>query len=214
MVKRRFIKPKLEVWGYCRVSTAEQSLERQRAVIFEYTNAHAMTIDRMLETKISSKKDEAKRGIPELREAIVSGQVKTIIFSELSRLARSISQIVRLVDEFHHKHGVELVFIKENIHLRPGEKQGLTSKVMLSMFSLFAEVERDLISQRVRDGMAARKALGAVYGRRPGSSKLDVHRDRIRESLAAGVTKGRLCEDLGCTRPTLNAWLKNNENSE
>jgi len=96
-----------------------------------------------------------------------------MLVSELSRLGRSVGQVIQIVDDLL-KHQIRLVAIKENIHL--DGKQDIQSKVMVTMFGLFAEIERDLISERTREGLVAAREKGRVLGRPKGShgpSKLE-----------------------------------------
>ncbi len=83
------------------------------------------------------------------------------LVSELSRLGRSLGQIVTILDAVA-KAGVALVALKENIRV-----EGNQNKVMTTLFALFAEVERDLISERTRAGLV-RASPGP--GPRAGSS--------------------------------------------
>ena len=87
------------VWGYCR-STMAQDYQGQKASIYEYVNKQGWQIDRIVQTMVSSRKGEKERGIDVLKDAVREGKVDVIIFSELSRLARSVGQICRLVEFF------------------------------------------------------------------------------------------------------------------
>ena len=205
----RQVKKGLVVWGYCRVSTVRQDLDRQRAEIHEYANRRGWKIDRMLKAKMGSRKSEAERGIDKLKAAAEAGDVDVVIFSELSRLGRSVGEISRLVDALVKEGGVELHFIKEDMRLRPKpERHDMNTKVTLTMFSLLAEIERDLISERTRSGLAARKAAGVRLGRPAGKSKLDPREDEIRRLDEMGVRQKRITEQIGCTEATLSNWLK------
>ncbi len=88
--------------------------------------------------------------------------------SEISRLGRSVGQIIQVVDCLIKKR-IRFVAIKENIQL--DGKQDLQTKVMVTMFGLFAEIERDLISERTKEGLAAAKAKGKLLGRPKGLGK-------------------------------------------
>ena len=84
-----------------------------------------------------------------------------IVVSELSRLGRSVGQIIQIVDDLV-KNQIRFVAIKENIQLNG--QQDIQGKVMVTMFGLFAEIERDLIAERTREGLAAAKAKGNLPG--------------------------------------------------
>ena len=81
------------------------------------------------------------------------------------------------------------------------------------MLAMFAEIERDIISERVKEGLRARKAAGFTLGRPkgPGKSKLDGHRDEIVSLLKNGATKTFISRRFNCTTPNLYNWLKKNK---
>jgi DNA invertase Pin-like site-specific DNA recombinase len=195
------------VFGYCRVSTEEQDLQRQKLEILEYANKHGWTVEEFIKVKVGSSKTEAQRGIDKLREAAAAGKVDIIVFSELSRFGRSVGEISRLVESFVNEYGVELHFIKENMQLRKGPRD-IQSKVTLTMFSLLAEIERDLISERTKSALAARKAAGVILGRPKMRSKLDIKTDDIRGMIAMSIKQKAIAKQIGCTEATLSKWLK------
>ncbi len=80
-----------------------------------------------------------------------------LLVSELSRLGRSLSQVIQIVETLVHRK-IRFIAIKEAIEF--DGKQDLRTKVMIALFGLFAEVERDLISERTKEGLAAAKAKG------------------------------------------------------
>jgi DNA invertase Pin-like site-specific DNA recombinase len=81
------------------------------------------------------------------------------------------------------------------------------------MMSLFAEIERDLISARTKEGLKARKAQGVQLGRPkgPGKSKLDQYRPEIEALLKNGATKSYVAKRYGTTQVNLYNWLKKNK---
>ena len=89
-----------------------------------------------------------------------------LVVSELSRLGRSLGQIVTILDALA-KAGVAFVALKENIRVEG--KHDIRTKVMTTLFALFAEVERALISERTREGLARARASGRKLGRPKGS---------------------------------------------
>lgn len=193
--------------GYIRVSTTRQDLDRQRWLILAYADQHELNVIEYIETKIGSRKTEAERGIDKLKEIARTGKVNVIIFSELSRLGRSISQIIRLVETFVNEYEVELHFIKENMILRKGERD-IQTKIMLTMFSLFAEIESDLIRERTRDALAARRKAGVKLGRPKLKSKLDNKEEEIKGMVTMGVKQKFIAKKMDCTEATLSNWLK------
>ena len=195
----------MATWGYLRVSTNEQNTENQRLAVLEYANKNKLTIDHWIEVKASSQKSARSRKIDELK-ALDSGDV--LITAEMSRLGRSVGQIAILVDELLAKK-VRLVFIKENMEL--SGKRNVQSKVMITMFSLFAEIERDLISERTVEGLARARSEGKTLGRprgRLGKSKLDGKQEEIREYFAKGVNKANIARIYNVSLAALNNFIK------
>ena len=86
----------------------------------------------------------------------------------------------------------------------------MTSKVMVTIFSLLAELERDLISERTKMGLAKAKALGKKLGRPkgPGKSKLDGKESEIQGFLDKGVTRASIAKILGVSWKTLDNFIK------
>ena len=201
------------VWGYCRVSTMAQDYQGQKASIYEYVNKQGWQIDRIVQTMVSSRKGEKERGIDVLKDAVLEGEVDVIIFSELSRLARSVGQICRLVEFFVKDSGASLHFIKEGLVLEDG-KRDVGTKVTFFMFSMLAEIERDLISERTRSALQARKDQGVVLGRKRGTFKLNGRGDEIKKRVDQGVKLYRIADDLKVAPNTLAAWLKKNRNAK
>jgi DNA invertase Pin-like site-specific DNA recombinase len=194
-----------KIYAYIRKSTDHQNTENQKLVIYEHAEKKGMRIDRWFDVDCSSRKSNKERRIDELLETIETGD--TLIVAELSRLGRSVGQMLSLVDQLIKKQ-VKVISLKENIRLE-GEHD-IQSKVMVTMFSLFADIERDLISERTREGLARARANGKLLGRPkgPGKSKLDRHKEEIIALLRTGSSKTYLAKKYRVTAPTLYDWLK------
>ena len=78
---------------------------------------------------------------------------------------------------------------------------------MLHVCAMFSEIERDLCSERVKDGLHARKLQGVRLGRPKGSSKLDGQDEKIRELLELKIPKKYIAETVGCSVPTLKRFI-------
>ena len=90
-------------------------------------------------------------------------------------------------------------------------KQDLRTKVMIALFGLFAEVERDLISERTKEGLAAAKAKGKLLGRPKGAlgkSKLDGKEQDIRALLDKDVSKSSIAKILNVSRSALYHFIE------
>src|SRR3954462_7229514 len=174
--------------------------------VVDYARQQHFTVDRFVEAQVSSRKDPAQRGIEDLPGTLAAGD--RLIVSELSRLGRSLGQVIRIVDELV-KRKVRFVAIKEAIRFEG--KQDMQTKVMVALFGLFAEVERDLISERTKEGLAGTRAKGRLLGRPRGSlgtSKLDGKEEEIRVLLEKQVSKASIAKILGVSSTNLRHFIR------
>ena len=192
--------------AYIRVSTGGQGLDSQRLAILDYAHRHGLTVQTFVEAHASSRRTGVRRGVDRLLEQVQAGDL--ILVSELSRLGRSVGQIIQLVDRLL-KQRVQLVAIKE--HIRLNGTPDLQTKVMITLFGLFAEIERDLIAERTKEGLAAARAQGRLPGRPKGvlgTSKLTGREAEIQSLLAKTVSKASIAKILGVSRSTLHSFIQ------
>jgi len=176
------------------VSTGSQDTQNQKLEIYEYARKNDFKIDHFIETEISSKKSTKSRRIKELLDKL--GGADTLIITELSRLGRSTSEVIDLVNEIITKK-VRLISIKQGLDIKSHD---MTSKIIVTMFSLFAELERDLISSRTKEALASKKAQGIKLGKPKGTiqkSKFDDDIDKIKELLSLGLSVRKIAKYLG-----------------
>lgn len=192
--------------GYLRVSTAEQDVEKNKADILKLANEKQLGHVEWVEEKVSGTKDWKKRELGEVFSTLEEGD--TVIVSELSRLGRSTLQILEIMKEAKEK-GIAVHAVKGAWSLNGS----MESKIVLTMLAMIAEIERDLISERTKEGLRARKAAGVKLGRPvgPGKSKLDQHKDEIIALLKNGSTKTFVAKKYKTSLPNLYNWLKTNE---
>ncbi|MEO1668703.1 MAG: recombinase family protein [Chloroflexota bacterium] len=179
--------------AYIRASTLVQDINHQRHEILEFANRQAWHVDDFMEVTRSSRHTSRQRRIEELLQRLQPGD--RLLVTELSRLGRSTGEVILLINQLVD-HGVTLVIIKQNLHVGQG-LQDMTAKVMITLLALFAEIERDFISLRTREALAARKAQGVVLGKPKGTiqaSMYDKDRDRIEELLLLGVPQKQIVE--------------------
>jgi len=191
--------------AYLRVSTSKQDVENQELELLRYASANSLSIDDWFKLEVSSRKSFKDRRIDELLDSLSSGDI--LIVSELSRLGRSLSEIIGIVDQLLDK-GVTFIAIKQGMRLN-GE-QDMTAKIQVAMFGLLAELERDLISERTKMGIARAKSDGTVVGRPKGSRKsaLDSKMLEIQSLLSKGISKSSVAKLLGVSGPSLHYFLK------
>ena len=138
--------------GYIRVSTAEQNTARQE-VLMEQLGVDKIYIDRM------SGKSKVR---PQLKDMLTFVRVgDTVIVESISRFARNTRDLLELIEQLREK-GVEFQSQKEAI-----DTTTPSGKFMLTVFGAVAELEREYILQRQREGIAIAKANGVYKGRKP-----------------------------------------------
>jgi DNA invertase Pin-like site-specific DNA recombinase len=192
-----------KVIGYLRVSTAEQEVNNQRLEILEYARKNKLSVDDFISISISSRKGTKARRIDELMQLLKPGD--TLIVAELSRLGRSVGQVATIVDALI-ANKIKFVAIKENIKLNGDGTKDIQTTVMVGMFSLFAEIERQLISERTKAGLVAARAKGKLLGRPKGSkgaTKLDGKEELILDELKYGVAKSAIARKMNVSRGSL-----------
>lgn len=112
--------------AYLRVSTGAQDLANQKMAVLDYARQQRFAVDRLVEVQASSRKQPAQRGIDGLLDTLAAGDRPVV--SELSRLGRSLGQMIRIVDELV-KRKVRFVAVKEAIRFEG--KQDMQTKVMV-----------------------------------------------------------------------------------
>jgi len=189
--------------GYLRVSTAEQDLEKNKADIALLANEKNLGWVEWVDEKISGVKDWKKRKFGEVFGTLKKGDA--VIVSELSRLGRSTLQILEIMQQAKEK-GIAVHAVKGGWSLNGT----MESKIVLTMLAMISEIERDLISERTKEGLRARKAAGMKLGRPkgPGRSKLDQHKDEILALLKNGSTKTFVAKKYETSLPNFYNWLK------
>ncbi|UCM86431.1 MAG: recombinase family protein (plasmid) [Rickettsia endosymbiont of Culicoides impunctatus] len=176
------------IYGYVRVSTHEQNLESQKNMISRYGMDHKLIVDEWIELEMSSRQSTAKRRIDELLEKLSPKDI--VIASELSRLGRSIKETLNIVETITQEKQSRLVLIKQNLDLNPKDKNNVTNKVLITVFSMTAELERDFISERTKEGLRARVAKGIKLGKPKGTlqkSMYDNDQEKIFHLYRLGV---------------------------
>jgi len=204
-----FVARCMKTVAYLRISTGSQDLANQKLAVLDYARQNRFAIDRFVEAQASTRKGRDQRRIEELLGELDAGD--RLVVSELSRLGRSLGQVIRLVDKLV-KRKVRFIAIKEAIRFEG--KQDMQTKVMVALFGLFAEVERDLISERTKEGLAAARAKGRLLGRPKGSlgsSKLDGKEGEIRMLLEKEVSKASIAKIVCVSSTNLRhfIWTRN-----
>ena len=174
------------IFGYARVSTEQQNLDRQLDALRKY-GCNVIYNEKMTGTK---------RNRPELAkilDRITKGD--TVVIESLSRLGRSTKDLIELTELFEQK-GVHLVSLKEQIDTNTS-----TGKLLFTLMAAIAQFERDVITDRTREGLKSARARGRIGGRPR------VNQDNIKKAVKLYRTQQysvREIEDLtGVKKSTL-----------
>jgi DNA invertase Pin-like site-specific DNA recombinase len=183
-----------KIIAYVRVSSDKQDADLQELEIRRYADEKKMTISEVLSIQVSSRKLPLQRRIDEMLEKLNQGD--TLIITEISRLGRSTSEVIQLINSLFEQK-VRLIAIKQGLDLNAHDMQ---SKIVVTLFSLLSELERDLISIRTKEALASKKEKGQKLGKPKGTiqkSKFDKDLEKIKSYLRDGVSIRRISQNLG-----------------
>jgi DNA invertase Pin-like site-specific DNA recombinase len=190
--------------GYLRVSTFEQDTDKNQADVLKFANDRGLVPVEFITEKISGTKSWKKRRLFDVVQMLNADDV--LIVPELSRLGRSLVNVLDVLNELSNKH-VRVYSVKEGFQLNGDDMQ---SKVMRTMLALFAEIEHDLIVARTKEGIAAARAKGKLLGRPRGigKSRLDAYEPEIIALMKNGSQRQFIAKRYGVTPAALLHWLK------
>ena len=192
--------------AYIRASTNKQDVDNQKLEILEYARKHDLKVDEFIEITISSKRTTKQRRIDEMMEKLEGSGI--LIATELSRLGRSTAEVITLVNQLL-KQNVRVILTKQNLDITTHD---MASKIIITLFSLFGELERDLISLRTKEALAAKKSKGIQLGKPKGTiqkSMYDKDLETIKDWLALGLSGRKISQNLGYgSYISLNTFLK------
>ena len=191
------------IYGYTRVSTELQNTENQKHEIQTFAEANKITINKWVNEVISSRKSLKERQLGKLLKHLKKGDI--LIASELSRLGRNLLEVMGILQRCLEKD-CQIWTLKENYKLGAD----IQSKVLAFAFSLAAEIERQLISQRTKESLKRIKDEGKHLGRPHGFSykKLDKKQEKIKDLLSKGISKAEIARLIGCSWITLHRYIQ------
>ena len=191
------------IYGYTRVSTELQNTENQKHEIQTFAKSQKIKVDKWVDEVISSRKSLKERQLDKLLKHLKKGDI--LIASELSRLGRNLLEVMGILQSCLEKD-CQIWTLKENYKLGAD----IQSKVLAFTFSLAAEIERQLISQRTKESLKRIKDEGKHLGRPHGFSykKLDSKKDKIKELLNKQVSKAEIARLLNCSWLTLHRYIQ------
>ena len=193
------------VYGYIRVSTDKQTVENQRFEIENFVIKEGIHIDKWIEETVSGTINPSKRNLGKLLSRVKTDDI--IICSELSRLGRNMFMIMSILN-YLIANGVKIITVKENYRLG----QDLQSKVLAFAFSISAEIERSLLSQRTTEALQRKKKEGVKLGRPKGklnsTYKLTGREEEIVYMLKNGHRIKDICEELHVSTATFYSFVR------
>jgi len=200
------------VFSYIRVSSDKQTIQHQQDEINRYCSLNNLEIDKTIEIEISSRKDTRTRKIDFLLEELENDKDDTttiLIITELSRLGRNTGEVINMIDTII-KIGVEVRILKQNLILNDNDPM---NKMMITILSMFAEFERDIISQRTKEALKGIKDKGISLGKPKNTiqkSIFDKDQEKIVELLGLGLSYEKVVKKhLGYgSASTLHTYVK------
>ena len=188
-------------YAYMRVSTVDkQEFIRQEFALKDYQ------IDKFFEEKISgTKKASTRPEFEKLLEEVKQGD--TIYFESMSRMARSMQDLIETTNFLANKKKVKVVFIKENITVG-GSGLDAMSQLVFNIMGAFAQFERDLISDRTKQALQAKKQADANFKIGRERTYSDSFRSSVVEFYKDGHTMAETGEKFGISSATVYRFVK------
>ena len=176
--------------GYARVSTVDQNLELQLSALKE------IGCEKLYQDHISG----TKTNRPGLNMALeVLRKNDTLVVWKLDRLGRTVKGLIDLVNQLHQKE-INFKSITDNV-----DTSSTSGRFFFHVMASLAQMERELIAERTKAGLAAAKAQGRVGGRKRKMTQSKI--ESAKKLLASGVLPKDVAQNLGVSIPTLYRWI-------
>lgn len=195
------------IYAYIRISKASQSVKRQKSNFEKYikeNNISGQSI-KWIEETASGAKAIRDRDLQTILDQIQEGD--TFVTDEITRIGRTSLEVLSTL----HK----LIEAKCQVHIIESSLRltnDISSQVMAFAMSLAAQIERELISSRTKDGLRAAKESGKKLGRPAGSDsaveRLEESREVIEQLIEAKVAKAAIARAVHCSKTTLYKFIK------
>lgn len=199
-----------KIFGYCRCSTddSKQDVTRQIRDLVDM----GATPETIYKEYVSGMKED-KIELNRMLDAMSSGD--TVVVTEISRITRSTKQLIAFIDILKARHFRLQIKDSITIDCRNGEDIDPMTKAMLQIAGVFAELERDMISERVKSGMRSARAkresnpdLNPIG--RPKITFFDIPfrvKKRYQEYLDGNLNKSEYARICGVSRPTICKYI-------
>lgn len=181
---------------YARVSTEGQSVDAQMRDLREYCQLRKWNTTEYIDHGVGGAK-ESRPGWNDCWDALQKGKVRVLVVHSLDRLGRSLPHLVKIIT-FLTERNITLVSFRENIDLSTS-----AGRMLAGIFSVLAEYERSIISERTKAGLRAAKAKGKQIG----NLKKYFDKKRAAELRKAGWGQIRIAQELGVGVGRVNKWI-------
>ncbi len=185
---------------YLRVSTGGQTVENQRQELAKAAEQRGWNVVEAYSDKgVSGAKGRDKRpAFDRMCRDAVAGKFDIVAAWSVDRLGRSVLHLAQFVEDLRAAR-IGLFLLKQGL-----DSETPTGRAMLGMCSVFAELEREIIRERIHAGLARAKSQGKTLGRRPVNARTEV---RIRELRDQGLGKLKIAREVGCGVSTVQRVL-------
>lgn len=193
---------------YCRVSTTDQSCERQERDLLDYAAVSGFEVVGVWkETASGIKHNRSER--QKVMALAQSHSIDAILVTEMTRWGRSTIDLISTLQSLHSWH-VSLI-AQTGLQFDLNTPQG---RLIAHLMASLAEFERDLVRERVRSGVAAAKARGQKFGRQPGQRlKADKLGPKVLQMVQQGYSYRKIAEILNLSKTTVNDIVKRHRQS-
>src|SRR5499427_5707861 len=188
---------------YTRVSTADQHPETQLYDLREMARQRGYEVVREYSDVISGAKSK-RLGLDQLMADARRHKFDIVLVAAFDRVARSVRHFLEVLDELNHL-GIEFVSFRENI-----DTGGPLGRAIVVIVGAIAELERNLIVERVKAGMRRAKLEGRHIGRKP----LELDRTAILQDRRRGQSLGQIARSHGISRATVHRVIHEQNPSE
>lgn len=195
------------VMAYLRVSSDEQDVMSQKIGVCEFLEKNRFECDRWyVDEGVSGGIDWRKRKIAHMVRDAKAGDV--LVFSEISRIGRKLVDVLEVIKRCSEK-GVKIYTVKDRYVL----EDSIQSKVLVTVMGLAAEIERDLIRQRTKEGLRRARESGKILGRPAGRKtsfekhKLFNKQSLIHKMTEAGKSRNKIAKACRVHRNTLHRFI-------
>lgn len=189
---------KRKVVAYCRVSTAMQGsgLEAQVRQVRQYCDLMQIKDVEIFTDENQSGAKQNRPALDRMMKAVRENEVESVIVPAFSRLARSTTHLLKALDEFK-EHNCSFISLSERL-----DTSTAAGKMAFTVLAAVSQLERELIIERVKVGLANARAKGKIIGR-----KKQRNSDMIRALRKKGLTYRSIADLCGCSHGSVHAEI-------